>query len=215
MSDIKELVKRLRTFAQDCRDSMWQSRSETIRLMDEAANALEALQAECAQWQEAAGQAAVRGEHLEDRCEALERERDEARAELVARANSMLRLRDSFINMRNELEDEGDRVYFGSTNDADEFREVVRDLEDWNWHDVMRDLRKDDVFENSRQAHARAESAEAEVARLREALEWVAGPNWADFDIDSSNAQTAGDIVAEMQRIARAALSEGKVEEQQ
>lgn len=40
-----DLVKRLRAFANGCRGSIWQSRNETIRLCDDAADAIEALQA--------------------------------------------------------------------------------------------------------------------------------------------------------------------------
>ena len=41
--DVTVLVARLRMFAIGCRGSMWQSRDETIRLCDEAADAIEAL----------------------------------------------------------------------------------------------------------------------------------------------------------------------------
>ena len=39
------LSERLRNFAQGCRGGMWQSRDETIALMDEAADALDAMEA--------------------------------------------------------------------------------------------------------------------------------------------------------------------------
>ncbi len=41
-----DVAKECRNFAQGCRGSMWQSRDETIRLMDEAADRIEALEAE-------------------------------------------------------------------------------------------------------------------------------------------------------------------------
>ena len=43
---MQDLIRQLRAFAQGCRGSMWQSRDETIRLMDEAAEALTTAQAE-------------------------------------------------------------------------------------------------------------------------------------------------------------------------
>ena len=43
VSDVAGLVHRLRAFAAGCRGSMWQSRDETIRLCDEAADLIEAL----------------------------------------------------------------------------------------------------------------------------------------------------------------------------
>lgn len=93
-----------------------------------------------------------------------ERSRDEAVAERIARAKSMLAIRNALINIRDAVEDEGDRAYFGSTNDADDFKEAVDDLDKWNWHDIMRDGERDCVFEASRKAHARAEAAEAALA---------------------------------------------------
>lgn len=43
---MQDLIRQLRAFAQGCRGSMWQSRDETIRLMDEAAEALTTAQTE-------------------------------------------------------------------------------------------------------------------------------------------------------------------------
>lgn len=100
--------------------------------------------------------------------ERLTKERDIAVGERVARANTMRRLRDRFINICNDLDDEGDRIYFGSTNDADTFRNIVEDLESWNWHDVLRDTQKVDPFAASREAIARAEKAEAALAKMRD-----------------------------------------------
>lgn len=43
MTDKTDIVERLRSFAQGCRGSMWQSRDETIRLMDSGADEIERL----------------------------------------------------------------------------------------------------------------------------------------------------------------------------
>ena len=45
---MSDLVKRLTNFANDCRGSMWQSRDETIRLMDAAADRIKELEAKLA-----------------------------------------------------------------------------------------------------------------------------------------------------------------------
>lgn len=127
----------------------------------------------------------ARVEAAEAEAVSLRRERDEARAsekqalaELTARAKSLLRLRDSFINM--DLEDEGDRVYFATSNDADTFRDIVDDLDGWAWHDIMHEAERDDVYATCRKQVARAESAEAENARLREALTRIDSLDEAD-----------------------------------
>lgn len=107
---------------------------------------------------------------LRSQVSTLTRERDEARAELVARANSMEAMRDKLVIINDDIEDEGDRVYFGSSNDADLFREAVQDFDDWARYDILRDTRKHDVFAASRAAHARAETAEALLKEAGEVL---------------------------------------------
>lgn len=46
MSDTRELTEKLRAFAAGCRASMWQSRDETIRLCDAAADEIDRLLSE-------------------------------------------------------------------------------------------------------------------------------------------------------------------------
>lgn len=60
-------------------------------------------------------------------------------AQLTARAKTLVQLRETFINIRDDLDDEGDRVFFGSTNDADLFRARVDDLDGWVWDDIIGD----------------------------------------------------------------------------
>lgn len=36
-----------------------------------------------------------------------------------------------------EMQDEGDRVYFGSTNDADHLKEIAQRMDAMKWEDVM------------------------------------------------------------------------------
>lgn len=97
---------------------------------------------------------------------AVKRERDNLQARLTARAKSMNTLRLRLASVHDHIEDEGDRAYFGSTNDADTFKEVWQDLDAWEWDDIMQDGKLPDIYELSRQAHTRAEAADAEVARL-------------------------------------------------
>ena len=42
----QDIMELLRNFAQDCRNSIWQSRDKTIRLMDDGANVINRLRAE-------------------------------------------------------------------------------------------------------------------------------------------------------------------------
>ena len=103
-----------------------------------------------------------------------QQERDNLQARLTARAKSMLRLRNVLAEVHDNIEDEGDRAYFGSTNDADSLRKVWRDLDEWNWDDIMADGKLPDVYATSREAHARAETLSAQLAKAREALTTIA-----------------------------------------
>ena len=40
-------------------------------------------------------------------------------------------IRSDLNNISRAIEDEGDRAYFGSTNDADELRQIAQKFEDW------------------------------------------------------------------------------------
>lgn len=56
--------------------------------------------------------------------------RSELEATVVDQAKLIERFRRSIANIVRETEDEGDRIYFGSTNDADELRELDEALTD-------------------------------------------------------------------------------------
>ena len=75
-----------------------------------------------------------------------EAENVSTKARLVARSKDMLWMRDTLINIRDELETDVDRVYFGSTNDADDFRDIVKQLDDWQWSVIMKDAEGEDLL---------------------------------------------------------------------
>lgn len=45
----------------------------------------------------------------------------------------IIRLRDKLGHVTDHIEDEGDRRYFGSTNDADDLRELFQELDALVW----------------------------------------------------------------------------------
>lgn len=79
------------------------------------------------------------------------------RAKLTARAKTMLRARDILMFIRDDLEDEGDRVYFGSTNHAEQFKELAEEFDGWAWADIIGDAAKPDYI--------------GDLKRLREEIE--------------------------------------------
>lgn len=84
------------------------------------------------------------------------------KSKLTARAKSMLRLRDILTFIVDELDDEGDRVYFGSSNHAEQLRELAEDFDAWHWDDIIADSK--DVDYSSECASLRARLAELEQA---------------------------------------------------
>lgn len=118
---------------------------------------------------------------------------------------SMLRLlakiRDGLGPITTEIEDEGDRAYFGSTNDADRLRDFEEACMSWIVDaEVPHLTMTSDPYADIREQRDRAEKAEAalaaknaEIAKLREALEFIA-------DVDARPYRCGN--------IARAALEE-------
>lgn len=98
------------------------------------------------------------------------RERDNSRANSVSRGKKLLRLRTKLIEISDNIEHEGDRAYFGSTNDADSLREIFNWLDGFKWDRAMSESDEYDLLSSVERLLARAEAAEAEAARLREAL---------------------------------------------
>ena len=122
---------------------------------------------------------------------AIELERDAATALIIKHY-------DALANIRDTLEDEGDRVYFSSTNDAETLRDIVSDQEGYfwakelggppiDWHGRVKSLTN------------QAEALAAENARLREALGAV-----AEFPYQPGEPSWR---VAQMAAIAREALT--------
>jgi len=142
------------------------------------------------------------------------------KAKLTARARLMVRARETLINIADELDDEGDRVFFGSTNDADRFRDFVRALDDWAWSDIIADASERDYIGELREANeaietwrdqsqccrAAYDALTAERDRLREALERLASNEALTTSFYVPNNAVGDELKARLE-YARAALS--------
>lgn len=71
--------------------------------------------------------------------EALKAELVEAKSHAAFYANTMIKLRNTLIGVTTDIQDEGDRVYFGSTNDADRLKAITRKVDDLAWDEIMAD----------------------------------------------------------------------------
>ena len=72
----------------------------------------------------------------------MQRALTEAKANEIYSSQLMRRFRESLSNIRAALEDEGDRVYFGSTNDADELRDIIDTVEELEWDRILKSSQK-------------------------------------------------------------------------
>ena len=58
-------------------------------------------------------------------------------ADFAYQARLLKSARDDLTLIAGDIENEGDRCYFGSTNDADDFREAVEALDDWDTERIV------------------------------------------------------------------------------
>jgi len=113
-------------------------------------------------------------QEIEGLVERLTKERDEAKANEVYCSKALLRKRSTLSNVLAHMVDEGDRIYFGSTNDADELRDIIDTIEDLEWSKIMASSQaKPDLYgtisglrKDLAAAEARASTLAAEVERL-------------------------------------------------
>ena len=102
----------------------------------------------------------------------------ELKADGVYMAKLLVQLRDRFILIKDEIEDEGDRVYFGSSNDADDFREIVDDLVNFKWDLITREKKRRDLYAEMRALRKERNDLALEASRLRTLLN---APETEDF----------------------------------
>lgn len=127
--------------------------------------------------------------------EAIKADLVEAQSHTAYYAKTLIALRDTLLGITDDLEDEGDRIYFGSTNDADRLKDITGRIDDLAWEEIMADshppLNLYDAIERGNDERAAvetelseaksraviAEAREAELiaqnAALREALERI------------------------------------------
>lgn len=103
--------------------------------------------------------------------ETLRKQLANAQAESIRRGKMLLKYRDVMLNVSDELEDEGDRVYLGSTNDKEKFEKIVSDLESFGWDQINGESKERDLFAELRSANLLISKlqGQGEFARLREA----------------------------------------------
>lgn len=104
--------------------------------------------------------------------EQLESERNLYKGKYRALLRLICRTRDKLVHVTDHIEDEGDRRYFGSSNDADDLRDLYDEMMSWVWDATDEANRmKSDPYADIRKQRARAEKAEAAVEKLADKIE--------------------------------------------
>jgi hypothetical protein len=103
--------------------------------------------------------------------EQLEAERNLYKGKYRALLKLVSKTRDKLVHVTDHIQDEGDRCYFGSTNDADDLRDLYHRMMSWIWDATDETNRmKSDPYADIRQQRARAEKAEEISSLLLENL---------------------------------------------
>ncbi|MCF1502163.1 hypothetical protein L0F51_00080 [Afifella sp. H1R] len=118
-------------------------------------------------------------------------------AELTSMARTMRHAEVVVGSTVQTLEDEGDRVYFASTNQADQLRDLHLEMDEWEWHMIRRHAGKEDVYAACRMANDKLRSAQCDIASLRdraeraeEALRFYADiASWTQLTIEQQRAK--------------------------
>lgn len=78
-------------------------------------------------------------------------------------AKVLFKFRNTLLLIQDHIEDEGDRAYFGSTNHAEELREIAQKIDGLKWDKIMESSQpKVDLYALLAEERVRAEKAEAE-----------------------------------------------------
>ena len=108
--------------------------------------------------------------------EAIEAERNLYKGKYRALLNLINRTRDKIVHVTDHIEDEGDRAYFGSTNDADALKDLYNEMMSWIWDATDETNRmKADPYATIREQRSRISALETENERLRKALSEILG----------------------------------------
>ena len=94
----------------------------------------------------------------------------EKEAELVYQAELLKRCRDGLAIFIHDLEDEGDRVYFGSTNHADDLRDIYRNLDDWDIERHLTHMEGRDLYADLRDLRDRNQELEGALSEAKRAV---------------------------------------------
>lgn len=121
--------------------------------------------------------------------EAIKAERNLFKGKYRSMLRLVIRTRGQLVHVTDHIEDEGDRRYFGSTNDADALRDLYDEMMSWVWDATDETNRmKSDPYADIRKQRATIAALKAENEGMRKIL---AGCDWYWPEDDTSSAACA------------------------
>lgn len=130
-----------------------------------------------------------------------------ARAEEIYSSQLMRKFRDTLSNVKDGMEDEGDRIYFGSTNDADQLREIVDEVEELEWDRILASSqKKPDMYAQLRKLNSEVQAlriVQKKMDAARSALVRI-----ADLPATVSHASEAVELYLLARETAASALAQ-------
>jgi hypothetical protein len=90
------------------------------------------------------------------------------KAKSIARGRLLERFRCHVQEVVEHAEDEGDRVYFGTSNHFEYLKEIADEMDMWGWDAVIRERDEVDPYADLRKVRDENRSLSSELDRLRE-----------------------------------------------
>jgi hypothetical protein len=131
--------------------------------------------------------------------EITQREANAFKAKSIARGKLLERFRCHVQEVVEHAEDEGDRVYFGTSNHFEYLKEIADEMDMWGWDAVIRERDEVDPYADLRKVRDENRALTEERDRLREALQKI---SQLDYSRSAVNGCAYAAVV-----LARAALS--------
>jgi hypothetical protein len=97
------------------------------------------------------------------------------KAKSIARGKLLERFRCHVQEVVEHAEDEGDRVYFGTSNHFEYLKEIADEMDMWGWDAVIRERDEVDPYADLRKVRDENRALTEERDRLREALQNMLG----------------------------------------
>lgn len=89
------------------------------------------------------------------------------KAKAIARGKLLERFRDTIQNITDTADNEGDRVYFRSTNEYDELRQIGDEMAMWNWDGIIRERPERDPYADCRELRTALAAKDAEISEIK------------------------------------------------